>query len=166
MYKSICCVLPHSLTQNVLFHVCWPILSYVPTPQHNMKYWYYFHLSHTSIWNLYCAYFQRESLKYQIYLKAEQLNIENWNAMCNLYPSGSALTLSRIWLFATPWTVARQAPLSMWFSRQEYWSGLPFPSLGDLPNQEIKSASSVSLLHCRWILCLLSHRGSLQSLHG
>ena len=35
---------------------------------------------------------------------------------------------------ATPWTVARQAPLSMGFSRQEYWSGQPFPSPGDLPN--------------------------------
>ena len=37
-------------------------------------------------------------------------------------------SLSRVWLFATPWTVAHQAPLSMEFSRQEYWSGLPFPS--------------------------------------
>ena len=36
-------------------------------------------------------------------------------------------------LFATPWTVAHQTPLSMGFSRQEYWSGLPFPSPGDLP---------------------------------
>ena len=34
----------------------------------------------------------------------------------------------RVWLFATPWFVAYQAPLSMEFSRQEYWSGLPFPS--------------------------------------
>ena len=41
---------------------------------------------------------------------------------------------SRVRLFATPWTVASQAPLSMGFSRQEYWSGLPFPSRGDLPN--------------------------------
>ena len=41
---------------------------------------------------------------------------------------------SRVQLFATPWTVACQAPLSMGFSRQEYWSGLPFPSPGDLPN--------------------------------
>ena len=64
-----------------------------------------------------------------------------------------------------PMDLAYQAPPSMEFSRQEYWSGLPFPSPGDLPNQEIKSASSVSLLHCRWILCLLSHWGSLQSLH-
>ena len=42
-------------------------------------------------------------------------------------------SLSRVRLFATPWTVAHQAPLSMGFSRQEYWSGLPFPSPGDLP---------------------------------
>ena len=42
-------------------------------------------------------------------------------------------SLSRVWFFATPWTVAYQAPLSMEFSRQEYWSGLPFPSPGDLP---------------------------------
>ena len=41
---------------------------------------------------------------------------------------GAADMLSRGWLFATPWTVARQVPLSMEFSRQEYWSGLPFPS--------------------------------------
>ena len=41
------------------------------------------------------------------------------------------LSLGRVRLFATPWTVARQPPLSMGFSRQEYWSGLPFPFLGD-----------------------------------
>ena len=41
----------------------------------------------------------------------------------------------------TPWTVAHQAPLSMGFSRQEYWSGLPFPSLGDLPDPGIKPGS-------------------------
>jgi len=41
----------------------------------------------------------------------------------------------------TPWTVACQAPLSMELSRQEYWSGMPFPSLGDLPNPEIELMS-------------------------
>ena len=41
---------------------------------------------------------------------------------------------SRVWLFVTPWTIAHQAPLSMRFSRQEYWSGLPFPPPGDLPD--------------------------------
>ena len=49
--------------------------------------------------------------------------------------------LSHVWLFATPWTVAHQAPLSMGFSRQEYWSELPFPSLGDLPDPGIKPRS-------------------------
>ena len=44
-------------------------------------------------------------------------------------------------LFATPWTVAHQASPSMGFSRQEYWSGLPFPSPGDLPNPGIEPRS-------------------------
>ena len=46
-----------------------------------------------------------------------------------------------MWLFATPGTGARQAPLSMGFSRQDYWSGLPFRSPGDLPDPEIELAS-------------------------
>ena len=50
-------------------------------------------------------------------------------------------SLSRVRLFATPWTVAHQALLSMEFSGQEYGSGLPFPSPGDLPDLGIESAS-------------------------
>ena len=50
-------------------------------------------------------------------------------------------SLSRVQLFATPWTVAHQDPPSMGFSRQEYWSGLPFPSPGDLPDPGIESRS-------------------------
>ena len=49
--------------------------------------------------------------------------------------------LSRVQLFATPGTVAHQAALSMGFSRQEYWNGLPFPSPGDLPDPGIKPGS-------------------------
>ena len=49
--------------------------------------------------------------------------------------------LSRVRLFATPWPVAYQAPPSMGFSRQEYWSGLPFPSPGDLPDPGIEPGS-------------------------
>ena len=49
--------------------------------------------------------------------------------------------LCRVRLFATPWTVAYQAPPSMGFSRQEYWSGLPFPSSGDLPDPGIEPGS-------------------------
>ena len=48
---------------------------------------------------------------------------------------------SRIWLCATPWTAAYQAPLSMEFSRKEYWSGLPCPPPDDLPGLEIEPAS-------------------------
>ena len=52
--------------------------------------------------------------------------------------------LSHVQLFATPWTIALQAPLSMGFSRQEYWRGLPFPTPGDLPNPGIEPASLAS----------------------
>ena len=55
-----------------------------------------------------------------------------------------AQLLSSVQLFVTPWTVARQAPLIMGFSRQEYWSGLPFPPPGDLPDPGIKPESSAS----------------------
>ena len=55
---------------------------------------------------------------------------------------------SRVQLFATPWTVAHQALPSMGFSRQEYWSGLPFPSPGDLPNPGIEPRSP----HCKKML--------------
>ena len=55
--------------------------------------------------------------------------------MCMLSPSKVSDS------FATPWTVARQAPLSLGFARHEYWSGLPFPPPGDLPNPGIKPAS-------------------------
>ena len=55
-----------------------------------------------------------------------------------------AQSLSRVQLFAISWTVAPQAPLSLGFSRQEYWSGLSFPSPGDLPNPGIEPTSPAS----------------------
>ena len=51
--------------------------------------------------------------------------------------------LSRVWLFVTPWTVAHQACLSVGFSRQEYWSGLPLPYPGDLPDPETEPGSPI-----------------------
>ena len=51
---------------------------------------------------------------------------------------------SHVQLFVTPWTIAHQAPLSMGFSRQEYWSGSPFPPPGGLPNPGIEPASLMS----------------------
>ena len=61
------------------------------------------------------------------------LTMKKWKWKCE--------SLSHVWLFATPWTAAHQAPPPMGFSRQEYWSGLPFPSPGDLPDPGIKSRS-------------------------
>ena len=58
----------------------------------------------------------------------------------------------------TPWTVAHQAPLSMWFSRQEYWVGCHFLLQGIFPTQELNPI----LLHCKQILYQLSYEGSLQ----
>ena len=57
----------------------------------------------------------------------------HWLRM-NMYMLCCALSLSRVQLSVTPWTVPRQAPLSLGFSRQEYWSGLPCPPPGDLPD--------------------------------
>ena len=57
-------------------------------------------------------------------------------------------SLSRVWLFVTPWTVAHQAPLSIEFSRQESWSGLPFLPLGDIPNPGIEPrVSRIAVRH-------------------
>ena len=57
------------------------------------------------------------------------------------FPKVKVKSLSRVRLFASPWTVAHQAPPSMGSSRQEYWSGLPFPSPGDLLDPGIKARS-------------------------
>ena len=73
---------------------------------------------------------------------------------------GSAQLLSHVWLFATPLTVARQAPLSVGFPRQECWSGLPFPSPGDLPDPGIEpTAHAFPALQVDSLL--LIHLGSL-----
>ena len=53
----------------------------------------------------------------------------------------SVHSLNHVQLFVTPWTIARQAPPSMGLSKQEYWSGLPFPSPGDRPNSGIEPGS-------------------------
>ena len=73
------------------------------------------------------------------------LDIWAWNKdtvlLSSIQWSEEVKSLSCVRLFVTPWTVACQAPLSMGFSRQEYWSGLPFPSPGDLPSPGIEPGS-------------------------
>ena len=61
-----------------------------------------------------------------------------------LYIVAVVQLLSHVQLFAISWAVACQVPLSVGFLRQEYWSGLPFPILGDLPNPGIKPTFPVS----------------------
>ena len=61
---------------------------------------------------------------------------------------------SPVWIFETPWTVAPQAPLSMGFSRQEYWSGRPCPPPGDLPNPGIEPVSLMFFCIGRQVLYL------------
>ena len=72
---------------------------------------------------------------------------------CNFNPKDGCvcvLALSYLRLFATPWTVACQALLSMEFSRQEYWSGLPFPSPGKMVFSSVQSLSRVQLFATPW----------------
>ena len=57
------------------------------------------------------------------------------------FPNVCVWSLSHVWFFAAPWTVVYQTPLSMGFSRQEYWNGLPFPTPGDLPDSETEPES-------------------------
>ena len=67
-----------------------------------------------------------------------------WEEIGSLTLRHSVCILSRVWVFATSWTVAHQDPLSMELSRQEYWSGLPFPMPEDLPDTGLEPASPVS----------------------
>ena len=77
------------------------------------------------------------------------LKVPNRNHRTEKYHESEVKSLSRVQLFAIPWTVAHQAPPSMEFSIQEYWSGLPFPSPGIFPTQ----GSNLGLPHCGQMLC-------------
>ena len=70
-----------------------------------------------------------------------KMNSKHRKDKANLEGSKCDDVLSHVHLFGTPWPRARQAPLSMGFPRQEYWSGLPFPSPGDLPDSGIEPVS-------------------------
>ena len=82
-------------------------------------------------------------------------NTLHYNVLC------CAWSLSRVWLFATPWTVAHQTPLSMEFSRQEYWSGLLCLPLGDLPDPGIEFRSPTGRFFTVWAFCCLVIQSSL-----
>ena len=116
------------------------------------------HIVHFSFW-----YISRRYICKKYYLRFDLFWLEWFSEELNLAASQWQYTMVPIlpqshykvlvvWLFMTPWTVSCQAPLSMEFSRQEFWSGLPFPSL--------TQGSNLGLLHCGQILYCLSHEGS------
>ena len=71
-----------------------------------------------------------------------------WTQLLNLFIYYCCLVTKSCLTLVIPWTVAHQAPLSMGFPSQEYWSGVPFPSPGDLPSPVVEP----HFLHCRQIL--------------
>ena len=101
----------------------------------------------------------RHILYHLSHLGCIQINEEEFIFITIIPSREGVYMLSRfscVRLFATPWTVAQQAPLSMEFSRQEYWSGLPFLSPKDLSKPRLNPV----LPHCRQILYHLSHQES------
>ena len=113
-------------------------------------------------------------LKKQRFTANKKFNKQNYNKIRDVYKgvkervfdgkeplltSFVVYLLSCVWLFATAWTVTCQAPLSVGFSRQEYWSGYPFPSPGDLPDPGIKPMSPVLQVDS----LPLSHQGMCQN---
>ena len=81
--------------------------------------------------------FSSDQREYKIWFGTNQVS---WCGILNAVVGGG-LVAKTCPTLVTPWTVAHQAPLSMGFSRQEYWSGLPFPSPGDLPNPGVEPKS-------------------------
>ena len=97
------------------------------------------HTRNSSIW-LFSAQNQRDTLNHKNKTSGMcnvLLQLNNQIQKCALCTS----SLSRVRLFVTPWTGAHQVPLSIGFSRQEFWSGLPCPSPGDVPNPGVKPGS-------------------------
>ena len=81
-----------------------------------------------------------------LHCQADYLSLSHLGSPMNTYVLVFLLShFSRVWLFGTVWTVVLQAPLSMGFSRQEYWSGLPFLPPGDLPDPGLEPTSLTSL---------------------
>ena len=88
---------------------------------------------------------ENSQLSFQSHRRAMLKNVQITAQLCSFHTlKSSSRVLHHIWLFATLWTIAHQAPLFVEFSRQEYWSGLPFSSPGDLPDPGIEPVSPAS----------------------
>ena len=105
--------------------------------------------------NIWKFLYKRISQSFKAPLQQQQQKAHLLYVLHYKIPRALVLLFSRICLFMTPWTVAHQAPLSMEFSRQEYWSGLPFPTPGIFLSQGL----NLRLLH--WQALLLCHLESV-----
>ena len=125
-----------------------------------------FLFSHIILFNFLKWFLNVTPLSLQPLLQMVTNGAVSWHAVCtSLTPAPKQiLSLNRVWLSVTPQTVAHQSPLSVEFSRKEYWNGLPFPTprLSSHP-RDWTHVSSVSCI-CRQILHLLSHQGAPNSL--
>ena len=135
--------------------ICWWTFRLLPCPSY--CYWYCNeHWDAYILWTIFSSGYMPSEPNLHQYLYC--VSYSTWySSMYNRNVWSEVKSFSRVRLFATPWTVAHQAPPSLGFSRQEYWSGLPFPSPGDLPNPGIDP----NLLYCRQTLYHLSHQGTI-----
>ena len=116
--------------------------------------------------SLFFLTFPTNSFTFPLFFLCTHLSCQPWNHPYHLpyhllhshHSRPSVQLLSHVWLFATPWTVTHQAPPTMGFSRQDYWSGLPVPSPGDLPDSGIEPRSPTLRADCRQMLYHLSHQ--------
>ena len=130
--------------ENMMHLLCFKVFK-------NTSIWHYVHWQWDSFAddiNILKIWILLNDWKRQIHKKKKNEMLDNGKCISGrmntarvLFAYSEVKSLSRVWLFSTPWTVAHQAPPSMEFSRQEYWSGLPFPSPGDLLDPGIKPGS-------------------------
>ena len=123
--------------QNTLIFLSTLFKEYLQTEYESSPYDLYLHFTYVSTFITFALTF---SVSCSLVLHLI-IYVLKWNALYGHEVKVKVKSLSCVLLFATPWTVAYHAPLSMRFSRQEYWSGLPFPSPGDLPDPGIELRS-------------------------
>ena len=136
----ICCIVFSQICRNYLFYFFLPAYS---------------GLLFMVSFNIWKFLYKRISQSFKAPLQQQQQKAHLLYVLHYKIPRALVLLFSRICLFMTPWTVAHQAPLSVEFSRQEYWSGLPFPTPGIFLSQGL----NLRLLH--WQALLLCHLESV-----
>ena len=163
-YKTICICYQKTMyvSHTVYLH---KIISFISLRKHSTKYFLKFRYNfiRPRVASKPWAIFESEYLDFKTVKKKIYMPFNSYLRVTSLLIQPLLRVLSHIspvQLCATVWTVARQAPLSMGFSRQEHWSGLSFPPPGDLPNPGIELVSLTSTCTGRRVLYHWHHLGS------